>query len=284
MSTPKYKAVAAAILTLTLAACGGGGSGSSASTSTQSSATGQGTTTAQTGTDYVVSGSAPMVTGVNGSVAVLFSANALRSNGMIGTAFYAPSLPLSTFTQQAAYGGAFTTVNSAAPNGAVTFTKGGTIADINGAGGYIAIGRWTHGSDTSGGAYTPYQGGTYVVGNPLTLTAGSGTLACSAAMSTSPTSVTGSVAPGTLTAATATLDMSTLTLTNFSATITIGSDANATITQSSVTTKGLQMSNGFTAMAQPMGNDATKPLIALAYGTKLTNTGDITGVVVLACQ
>lgn len=281
MSTPKYQAIAAAILTLTLAACGGGGGDSG--TSTQTSTNGQGTNT-QAGTDYVVAGSAPTVTGLNGSVSVLFSANALRSNGMIGTAFFAPSVSLSTFTQQAAYAGAFTTVNSAIANGTVTLSKGGTIADINGAGGYVAIGRWTHGADTSGGNYTANQGGTYVVGNPLTLTATSGTLSCSALMSTSPTSVTGSVAPGKLSAATATLDLSTLKLNNLSATVTIGSDVNATITQSSVTAKGMQMSNGFTAMAEPVGNDASKPLIALAYGTKLTNTGDIAGVIVFACQ
>ncbi|CAB3681000.1 hypothetical protein [Trinickia soli] len=281
MSTPKYQAIAAAILTLTLAACGGGGGGSG--TSTQTSTNGQGTST-QAGTDYVAVGSAPTVTGVNGSVSVLFSANALRSNGMTGTSFSAPSVSLSTFTQQAAYGGAFTTVNSGVANGAVTLTKGGTIADINGAGGYVAIGRWTQGSDSSGGNYTANQGGTYVVGNPLTLTATSGTLSCSALMSTSPTAVTGSVAPGKLSAATATLDLSTMKLSNLSATVTIGSDVNATIAQSSVTAKGMQFSNGFTAMAEPMGNDASKPLIALAYGTKLTNTGDINGVIVFACQ
>jgi hypothetical protein len=287
MRIPKYQAIAAAVLTMTLAACGGGG-GSDTGTSTQttssgqSSTTGSTTTTTQTSGDYQFVGSAPTVTGANGNVSAIFSANALHPNGLIGSAFYSQSQALTGFTQQSAYGGAFTSLNDGA--GSIDLTKGSTIADINGTGGFIAIGRWTKGSDTSGGNYTANQGGIYIVGNPLTLTAGTGTLACSAAMSTSPTSISGNTAVGTLKAATATFDKATLMLTNFSATVTIGSDVNATFTKASVSPTGLQTGGGIATMAEPMGNDASKPFIALAYGVNLPNTGDVSGVVVLSCQ
>lgn len=283
MSTTKYQAIAAAVLTMTLAACGGGGGSSGASTQTTSSGQTSSTgTTTQASGDYLFSGSAPTVTGTNGKVSIIFSANALSSTSMSGPSFYNPGVALTSVTQQAAYGGAFTTLNTG--SNAIDLTKGSTIADINGAGGFVAIGRWTKGSDTSGGNYTVNQGGIYAVGNPLTLTAGAGTLACSSAMATSPTSVAGSVAPGTLTAATATFDKATLMLTNFSATVTIGSDVNATFTKASLSPIGLQLGGGLTTMAEPMGNDASKPFIAIAYGAKVPNTGDISGMVVLSCQ
>jgi hypothetical protein len=283
MSTTKHQAIAAAVLTMTLAACGGGGGGSGASTQTTSSGQNSSTgTSTQASGDYLFSGSAPTVTGTNGQVSIIFSANALRSSSASGTFFYNPGVALASVTQQSAYGGAFTSLNTGSSS--IDLTKGSTIADINGAGGYIAIGRWTKGSDTSGGNYTANEGGVYAVGNPLTLTAGTGTLACSAAMSTSPTSASGSVVPGTLTAATATFDKASLTLTNFSATVTIGSDVNATFTKASVPWKGGQLGGGMSTLAEPMGNDPTKPFIALAYGAKVTNTGDINGIVVLSCQ
>lgn len=281
MSTTKYQAIAAAVLTMTLAACGGGGS----DTSTQTTSNGQTSTTGgatQASGDYLFSGSAPTVTGANGNVSIIFSGNALSSTSLSSPSFNNPSVALTSVTQQSAYGGAFTSLNTGTSS--VDLTKGSTIADINGAGGYIAIGRWTKGSDTGGGNYNANQGGIYAVGNPLTLTAGTGTLACSAAMSTSPTSVSGSVAPGTLTAATATFDKATLMLTNFSATVTIGSDVNATFTKASISPKGVQLGGGMNTMAEPMGNDPTKPFVALAYGVKLANTGDISGLVVLSCQ
>ncbi|MGF6507799.1 hypothetical protein [Paraburkholderia sp. 32] len=33
-----------------------------------------------------------------------------------------------------------------------------------------------------------------------------------------------------------------------------------------------------------MGSDASKPLIAAAYGAKLANTGDVNSLVILSCQ
>jgi hypothetical protein len=272
MSTTKYQAIAAAVLTMTLAACGGGGSGAS----TQAASNGQSSTggATQASGDYLFSGSAPTVTGTNGKVSIIFSGNALSSTSLSGPSFNNPSVALTSVTQQSAYGGAFTSLNTG--TNSIDLTKGSTIADI--------IGRWTKGSDTGGGNYNANQGGIYAVGNPLTLTAGAGTLACSAAMSTSPTSVSGSVAPGTLTAATATFNKATLMLTNFSATVTIGSDVNATFAKASISPQGVQLGGGMNTMAEPMGNDPTKPFIALAYGAKLTNTGDISGLVVLSCQ
>src|SRR5262249_3445809 len=122
--------------------------------------------------------------------------------------------------------------------------KHSTIADINGAGGYVAIGRWTHGSDSSGGNYTANQGAHYAVGSPLTLTTGTGSLSCTNLMATSPSSATGSVAPGSLVSATATLDLTTLSIVNFTATVTIGSDTAAIITKASAMAAGTSMGGG----------------------------------------
>ncbi|MCX4177832.1 MULTISPECIES: hypothetical protein [Paraburkholderia] len=167
----------------------------------------------------------------------------------------------------------------------MTLTKKSTIADINGAGGYIAIGRWTNGSDSSGGNYTANQGAHYAIGAPLVMpTTGTGSLACSNLMATSPTSAAGNVAPGSLQTATATLDLGTLTIKNFSATVTIGSDTAATFSKASASSGGEAFGGGVTVMTRLMGTDTTKPLIAVAYGAKLANTGDINGLVVLTCQ
>jgi hypothetical protein len=222
------------------------------------------------------------VTGLAGAVSVIFSPNGITHNSLIGAVSFAQSTPLAGQVQQAAYGGAFTTVNIG--NGGINLTEKSTIADINGIGGYVAIGRWTKGSDSSGGNYNANQGGVYAVGNPLTLTAGSGTLACSAVMSTSPTSFSGNVAPGTLSSATATLDMTTLTLTNFAATVTIGSDVGASFTKASIPLKGVAIGGGMTTVTETVGNDPSKPLVALAYGVQLPSTGDINGMVVLSCH
>jgi hypothetical protein len=216
---------------------------------------------------------------------VILAPDTLTSTGMSGsgTSITAASAPLASQVQQSNYGGAFTTLASSSTLG-VSLTKGSTIADINGAGGYVAIGRWTDGSDNGGGTYNANQGSHYAVGTPLVLTTGTGTLSCSALMSTSPTSASGNVAPGSLQSATATLDLTTLNLVNFTATVTIGTDTAASFTKASATSSGGVIGGGVALLARPMGTDATKPLIAVAYGAKLPNTGDINGLVVLSCQ
>ncbi|MEX3931277.1 hypothetical protein AB4Y32_05560 [Paraburkholderia phymatum] len=276
----KHKGISIAVLALVLAACGGGGSSTGSSSAATQTTTPQ--TPTQTNTDWTYQGSAPTVNGVNGLVAVVLVPDTLTGNSLSGTAFTASNGPLASQVQQSNYGGAFTTIASSSL--AVSLTKGSTIADINGAGGYVAIGRWTHGSDSSGGNYTADQGAHYAVGTPLTLTPGIGTLSCTNLMDTAPTSATGSVAPGSLVSATATLDLATLNLTNFSATVTIGADTAATFTKASASSSGSAMGGGVALMTRLMGNDSAKPLVAVAYGAKLTNTGDINGLVVLSCQ
>lgn len=202
-----------------------------------SSTAAQTTPAPQANTNFTYTGSAPTVNPANGQFAVVLAPNTLTSNSLSGTAFPASNAPASSQIQQSNYGGAFTTLASSSV--AVSLTKGSTIADINGAAGYVAIGRWTNGSDSSGGNYNANQGAHYAVGTPLTLTPSTGTLSCTTLMATATTSATGSVVPGALVSATATLDLSTLNLTNFSATVTIGSDTAATFTRASVEYRGV---------------------------------------------
>ena len=271
-------------LALALSACGGGG-GTSGTSDAAASAPAAASGPAATNTDWKYSGSAPMVTSVSGAVNVVLAPDTLTSTGMSGsgTSITASNAPLASQVQQSNYGGAFTAVASTG-SPAVSLTKGSTIADINGAGGYVAIGRWTNGSDTGGGTFNANQGEHYAVGTSLVLTPGTGTLNCSALMSTSPTSASGSVAPGSLQSATATLDLVTLNLINFTVTVTIGADKGASFTKASAPSSGGLIGGGIALLARPMGTDATKPLIAVAYGAKLANTGDINGLVVLSCQ
>jgi len=222
------------------------------------------------------------VTGANGAVAVVFAPDTLTSTGVSGTAITSASVPLASQVQQSNYGGAFTTIVSGSTG--VSLTKGSTISEVGGVGGYVAVGRWTKGSDSSGGNYNANQGAHYAIGSALTLTQGTQSLSCSALLSTSPTSVSGSVSPGSLVAATATLNMSTLSLTNFSATVSIGTDTNATFTKASAPAGGEAFGGGVTVITRAMGSDPTKPLVAVAYGAHLPNTGDINGLVVLSCS
>lgn len=276
----KIRAISIAALTFTLAACGGGGSSGGSSAAAQATPA----STPSANTEWTFKGSAPTVTGLNGQVAVVLTPDTLTSSTLSGSAITDASAPLSSQVQQASYGGAFTTISTG--TSAISLNKGGTIADINGTGGYIAIGRWTNGSDTSGGTYNANQGATYAVGTPLTLTAaaGAGTLSCTSLMATSPSAANGSVAPGSFGSATAILDLSTLNLNNFTATVTIGSDTNASFSKASATSGGMSGGSGVTLLTRVMGTNAAKPLVAVAYGAKLTNTGDINGLVVLQCQ
>ncbi|MDR6468711.1 hypothetical protein J2777_002439 [Paraburkholderia graminis] len=103
-------------------------------------------------------------------------------------------------------------------------------------------------------------------------------------MATAPTSSTGRVTPGSLQSVTATLGLSTLSLKNFSATVSIGSDSAATINKASAFANGLALGGGVSIITRAMGSDVSKPLIAVAYGAKLANTGDANGLAVLSYQ
>lgn len=259
-------------MAVALTACGGGG-GDSAPSAPPAGSTPQ---------SFTVNGSAAAVASSGNNVSVLFTPATLSGSSLPqGTVFNAASVPFLNFHTYNLTG-AYTQV-AASDSATSALSDNGTISDVAGVGGFVAIGRWTNGSDTTGGTYNANQGAAYAVGTPLTLTASSGTLSCSKALATSPVSTSGSVAPGSLTAATATLDLATLTLSSFSATVAIGADSAFTFISSQVALNQVQSGGGNTFVSRVMGNDATKPVIAVSYGTHATSTGDINGLVVLTC-
>lgn len=283
-SDKKIQLASAVVLSLLLAACGGGGGGDNSPADSQNQS--QDTPpqpTPESGSNWAYQGSAPMVTGTEGLVAVLRAPATMSSSSIVSPTFNGSGVPLSAVEQQAGYGGAFTTLGTS--SSAVSLTSKGTIADITGTGGYVAIGRWTNGSDSGGGSFNANQGAHYVVGNPLKLqSGGTGTLACTGALATSPTAVSGNTAPGKLVSATGTLDLATLTVKDFKVTVTIGSDTEASATKATFSTGGQSMGGGMNVMAQMIGADAAHPMLGILYAAKLPNTGDVNGAVVLACN
>ncbi len=271
------KAIPAVVAALILAACGGGGGSDSASSNA-------GQTPNTSGMPpYQVQGTAPVITGVDGKVAVLFAPATLGSKGLAqgGTLYNTSSAPLSAFATYAATGG-YTTIASSDTVSA-TLNKPGVIADVNGFGGFVSVGRWTKSNDTSGGTYNVNQGAPYAIGNPLTLTAGTGTLNCTRYFSTAPTAVNGNIGQGTLNSTTATLDLATLTLTNLAFNVSIGSDQSYAFSGASASLDGMTSGSGTTFITRVMGSDANAPLVAVAYGASAPTTGDINGLVVLSC-
>ncbi|MGP8437805.1 hypothetical protein ACT2FY_38940 [Paraburkholderia fungorum] len=270
------KAIPALVAALILSACGGGGGGSSSGADAASSAS----TPLVANPTITFAGNASVVTGVAGSVSVLFAPATLTGNGVPqGTSINSTSVPLSAVVQESSHG-AFTTVASSSTS---TIAETGSVYDIGGVDGTFAIGRWTDGSDTSGGTYNKNQGATYAVGSPLTLTAGTGTMTCQNVKATAPTTVAGSVSPGILNSATATLDLATLTLKNLNINVSIGSDNYFVINGSTDYSIGATTSGGgVTVSTRAMGNAIT-PYVAIAYGAHATNSGDINGLVVLNC-
>ncbi|WP_035534236.1 hypothetical protein [Paraburkholderia sacchari] len=271
------KAIPALVAALILAACGGGGGGdSSTASATQPS-------DPTTVLPYQVQGTAPVVTGVAGKLAVLFTPATLGANGLAqgGTMYSTSDAPLSSFATYAQTGG-YTTIASS-DTASVTLNKPGVIADVNGYGGFVSIGRWTKSSDTSGGTYNVNQGAPYAIGNPLTLTAGTGTLNCTRYFNTAPTAVNGNVGQGTLNSATATLDLSTLTLSNLAFNVSIGSDQSYAFTGATASLNGMSSGNGATFITRVMGSDVNAPLVAVAFGTNAPTSGGINGLVILSC-
>ncbi|TCK31774.1 hypothetical protein B0G84_8828 [Paraburkholderia sp. BL8N3] len=272
------KAIPALVAALVLSACGGGGGGSDSSASNPTQPANP-----AGALPYQVQGTAPVVTGVAGKLAVLFAPATLGANGLSqgGTLYNTADAPLASFATYAQTGG-YTTI-AGSDTASVTLNQPGVIADVNGYGGFISVGRWSKSSDSSGGTYNVNQGAPYAIGNPLTLTAGTGTLNCTRYFNTAPTAVNGNVGQGTLNAATATLDLSTLTLTNLAFNVSIGSDQSYAFTSASASLNGMSSGNGATFITRVMGSDVNAPLVAVAYGTSAPTSGDINGLVVLSC-
>lgn len=277
MCKNSLKAFPALVAALVLSACGGGGGGDSTASNSTQPANPPGAL------PYQVQGTAPVVTGVGGKLAVLFAPSTLSANGLPqgGTLYNTAEAPIASFATYAQTGG-YTTI-AGSDTASVTLNQPGVVADVNGYGGFVSVGRWSKSSDSSGGTYNVNQGAPYAIGNPLTLAAGTGTLNCTRYFDTAPTAVNGNIGQGTLNSATATLDLATLTLTNLTLNVTIGSDQSYAFTGVSASLNGTTSGGGTTFITRVMGSDVNAPLVAVAYGANATTSGDINGLVVLSC-
>ncbi|WP_244136298.1 hypothetical protein [Burkholderia sp. BCC0405] len=189
----------------------------------------------------------------------------------------APNVPASSLVQQAS--GAFTTLASSAAATDCLGLDHGAVTEIQSVGTDVAIGRWNQAEDTDGNTYTAQQGVHYAVGTPLSLSATSGTLACTQLMADTVT--TGG---GTLGTTTATVDLATRTLNNLNMSINVA-NSQYTLTFSKATLNAVSSTVGqMSVQSVVVGHDATQPLIAVGYSSTLPNTQSVAGVVVLSCR
>ncbi|KWO60440.1 hypothetical protein [Burkholderia territorii] len=283
-----------------LSACGGGGdsagtvnSGGSPSNSTTAgtpSTTTPGTATVTTTSppaaqvacratgNVTYSGSASQVATNNGQLAVVLVPNlpvAYSKNRNMT----APNAPASSQVQQAS--GAFTTLASSAAATDCLGLDHGAVTEIQSVGSDVAIGRWNQAMDTDGNTYTVQQGIHYAVGTPLSLTATTGTLACTQLIADTVTSDGGPT--GTLGTATATLNLGTRSLNNLSLSININNTLT-TLTQTQAPLNGVSSGGALSVQSVVVGHDATQPLIAVGYSTPQSTSAGIGGVVVLSCR
>jgi hypothetical protein len=280
--------LAVVLVAASLSACGGSDDSPSVATSSTSSTpaiTSPSATPPQSSAQvacspngsFTYSGSASQVAASNGTLAVVVVPN-LPVDVQKNRNFTAPAAPASSQVQQAS--GAFTTLAS---SGAATDCLGlehGAVSDIQGVGSDVAIGRWNAAMDTDGNTYNPAQGVHYAVGTPLSLTATSGTLACTQVIADTVASNDGTAA-GTLGTTSATLDLGTRTLNNLSMSINLAS-ANYTLTNTQAPLNGTSTTGQLSIQSVVVGHDATQPLVALGYSATLPQT--IGGVVVLSCK
>lgn len=275
-----------------LSACGGGNSsgtinsGGSTSSSTTAGSSEPVTTTSPptaqvacraTG-NVTYSGSASQVATNNGQLAVVLvpSLPVAYSKNRNMTA---PNAPASSQVQQAS--GAFTTLASSAAATDCLGLDHGAVTEIQSVGSDVAIGRWNQAMDTDGNTYSAQQGIHYAVGTPLTLTATSGTLACTQLIADTVTD--GDSGPsGAIGTATATLDLGTRTLNNLSLSININNTLT-TLTRTQAPLNSVSSGGAWSVQSVVVGHDATRPLIAVGYSTPQSNSAGIGGVVVLSC-
>ncbi|WP_043301349.1 hypothetical protein [Burkholderia paludis] len=276
-----------------LAACGGddGGVANAGSSASNSNEAGTPTTTTpgvsqpsaqaacRPNGRFTYSGSASQVAANNGQLAVLVVPSlptAYQKNRNIT----APNAPASSQVQQAS--GAFTTLASSAAATDCLGLDHGAVTEIQSVGSDVAIGRWNQAMDTDGNTYTSEQGVHYAVGTPLSLSATSGTLACTQLIADTVAQNNSSVA-GTLGASSATLDLGARTLTNLSLSINLG-NSQYTLTNTQTPLNGVSTTGQLSVQTVVVGHDATQPLIAVGYSATLPNTNGVGGVVVLSCR
>ncbi|CAB3748338.1 MULTISPECIES: hypothetical protein [Burkholderia] len=276
-----------------LAACGGddGGVANAGSSASNSNEAGTPTTTSPGGGQplaqaacrpngrFTYSGSASQVAANNGQLAVLVVPS-LPTDYQKNRNITAPNAPASSQVQQAS--GAFTTLASSAAATDCLGLDHGAVTEIQSVGSDVAIGRWNQAMDTDGNTYTSEQGVHYAVGTPLSLSATSGTLACTQLIADTVAQNNSSVA-GTLGASSATLDLGARTLTNLSLSINLG-NSQYTLTNTQTPLNGVSTTGQLSVQTVVVGHDATQPLIAVGYSATLPNTNGVGGVVVLSCR
>ena len=228
---------------------------------------------------FTYSGSASLVAASNGTLAVVVVPT-LPADVQKNRNFTAPAAPASSQVQQAS--GAFTTLASSSASTDCLGLEHGAVSDIQGVGSDVAIGRWNAAMDTDGNTYNSAQGVHYAVGTPLSLTATSGTMACTQVIADTVASNDGG-ASGTLGTTSATLDLATRTLNSLSMSINLA-NTNYTLTNTQAPLNGTSTTGQLSIQSVVVGHDATQPLVALGYSTTLPNAQTIGGVVVLSCK
>lgn len=163
----------------------------------------------------------------------------------------------------------------------------GTITDLSGNGQY-AIGRWTDGSDSGGGAYNVNQGRGWTAGTPATVSLAVGqVMTCVLGAATRPTASNGNVAPGTIEAASATFTGAQPTPTgSLTLQYSIGQDEHQTLTTSSATLGGYSSnaSQQYALMGTVAGTDAAHPWYLVVYSFNTPTSGQVSGVAALGCE
>jgi hypothetical protein len=275
--------VAAVLVATALSACGGddvnpSGAAASAPASSATPAPSPSQPSAQAACrpsgKFTYSGSASQVAANNGQLAVIVVPT-LPSAYSKNRNMTAPNAPASSQVQQAS--GAFTTLASSAAATDCLGLDHGAVTEIQSVGTDVAIGRWNQAMDTDGNTYSSDQGVHYAVGTPLTLSATTGTLACTQLIADNVANSAGTPG-GTLGTSSATLNLATRTLDNLNLTIS-GANGTYTLTSAQTPLNDAATSGQLTVQTAVVGHDATQPLVAVGY-----STSSVGGVVVLSCK
>jgi hypothetical protein len=275
--------VAAVLVATALSACGGddvnpSGAAASAPASSATPAPSPSQPSAQAACrpsgKFTYSGSASQVAANNGQLAVIVVPT-LPSAYSKNRNMTAPNAPASSQVQQAS--GAFTTLASSSAATDCLGLDHGAVTEIQSVGTDVAIGRWNQAMDTDGNTYSSDQGVHYAVGTPLTLSATTGTLACTQLIADNVANSAGTPG-GTLGTSSATVNLATRTLDDLNLTIN-GANGTYTLTSAQTPLNGAATSGQLTVQTAVVGHDATQPLVAVGY-----STSSVGGVVVLSCK
>ncbi|WP_306716420.1 hypothetical protein [Burkholderia dolosa] len=278
-----FPLVAAVLVATALSACGGddvnpSGAAASVPASSATPAPSPSQPSAQAACrpsgKFTYSGSASQVAANNGQLAVIVVPT-LPSAYSKNRNMTAPNAPASSQVQQAS--GAFTTLASSSAATDCLGLDHGAVTEIQSVGSDVAIGRWNQAMDTDGNTYSSDQGVHYAVGTPLTLSATTGTLACTQLIADNVANSAGTPG-GTLGTSSATLNLATRTLDNLNLTIS-GANGTYTLTSAQTPFNGAATSGQLTVQTAVVGHDATQPLVAVGY-----STSSVGGVAVLSCK